>query len=238
MPLDSSQLQADKSWSFADCTQRQTRYITHGYHTYPAKFIPQLAARLIRELTLEGETVADPFMGSGTTVVEALVQARRAIGVDINPVAHLVAKVKSTPIEPALLKQEYANLSTDLETQLNGAAALSDQGHLGDARQVTEVTSVIPQSERIDYWFPQKQKERLGVILGRITEVQNKECRDLFLVAFSQILKSCSIWLQKSVKPTRDLNKAPAEPLAAFLLECPANPSSREYFALPSGGVR
>ncbi|MBU2504012.1 MAG: site-specific DNA-methyltransferase [Nanoarchaeota archaeon] len=66
----------DKSWSFSDCTQSQTRYITHGYYTYPAKFIPQLAARLIKEHSNENEIVIDPFMGSGTTVVEAIVNNR------------------------------------------------------------------------------------------------------------------------------------------------------------------
>ncbi len=101
---------------------KQTRYITHGYYTYPAKFIPQLAARLISELTRAGDTVADPFMGSGTTIVEALVQGRRAIGVDINPVAHLVAKVKSTPIDPALLAREYERLESGKVARQNRAA--------------------------------------------------------------------------------------------------------------------
>lgn len=33
----------DKTWSFAEKTTRDTTYLTHGYYTYPAKFIPQLA---------------------------------------------------------------------------------------------------------------------------------------------------------------------------------------------------
>ncbi len=68
-----NQIKPDETWSFANLTPKQTRYITHGYYTYPAKFIPQLAARLIRELSSEGDTMVDPFMGSGTTAVEALV---------------------------------------------------------------------------------------------------------------------------------------------------------------------
>ena len=38
----------DDSWSFKGATRLETSYLTHGYHRYPAKFIPQLAARLIR----------------------------------------------------------------------------------------------------------------------------------------------------------------------------------------------
>lgn len=192
-------IQADSSWAFADCTRTQTRYITHGYHTYPAKFIPQLAARLICELSSENDLVVDPFMGSGTTIVEAMMQSRIGIGVDINPVAHLIAKVKTTPIEPESLQREYAQLENDFGARFRRAK----EG--------------APQNERIDYWFPRAQKERLYILLGRITDIRDDATRDFFLVAFSQILKSCSIWLQRSVKPTRDLHKTPAEPFETFL---------------------
>ncbi len=202
MNRDFSALPADPSWSFADCTSKQTRYLTHGYHTYPAKFIPQLAARLIREYTRADELVADPFMGSGTTIVEALMQTRRAVGVDINPVAHLIARVKSTPINPAALAREFAALEHDLR----------------DAR----APRVAARNARIDYWFPPQQQRALSAILARISAIRNTSARDFLLVAFSQILKSCSIWLQRSIKPTRDPNKTPADPRAAFLKQARA----------------
>ncbi len=194
-----TRLAIDPSWSFADCTRTQTRYITHGYHTYPAKFIPQLAARLIREYSSEGDIVVDPFMGSGTTIVEAMVNGRIGVGVDINPVAHLIAKVKTTPLEPARLADAFARLERDLTARSLHCAP------------------VIPENPRIDYWFPPKQKRRLGMLLGRILTVRAPDLRDFFLVGFSQILKSSSIWLQRSVKPTRDRDKVPVEPVDAFL---------------------
>jgi hypothetical protein len=52
MKMDLAHLPVDASWSFSNCTRKQTRYITHGYYSYPAKFIPQLAARLIKEMTV------------------------------------------------------------------------------------------------------------------------------------------------------------------------------------------
>jgi DNA modification methylase len=64
-------LTPDPEWAFAHLTQAQTSYATHGYHRYPAKFIPQLAARLIEDYSHPGDTVLDPFMGSGTALVEA-----------------------------------------------------------------------------------------------------------------------------------------------------------------------
>lgn len=218
--IDLRRIIADESWAFSDCTQTQTRYITHGYHTYPAKFIPQIAARLIKELTNENEIVVDPFMGSGTTVVEAIMLNRIGVGVDINPVAYLIAKSKSTPIEPSTLRQEYAKIKTDLQARMNGEADL----FANYAREI------VPNSERIDYWFPKPQKDRLGIVLGRINDIRNGDVRDFFLIAFSQILKSCSIWLQKSVKPTRDKTKTPSEPLEVFLRQSRSMVKRNEEF--------
>jgi DNA modification methylase len=101
---DFSHIEPDASWSFSHCTARHTGYITHCYHRYPAKFIPQLAARLIRAHSEPGDFVLDPFMGSGTTLVEALVNARRARGIDINPAAVIAARAKTTPISPIRLR--------------------------------------------------------------------------------------------------------------------------------------
>ena len=71
-----SELPIKDDWSFSEKTIKDTAYITHGYYTYPAKFIPQLAARIIRENSREGDIVIDPFMGSGTSVIEAIVNKR------------------------------------------------------------------------------------------------------------------------------------------------------------------
>ena len=196
----------DYSWSFSDKTIKDTAYITHGFYTYPAKFIPQLASRLINKYSNENDIVIDPFMGSGTTVVEAIVNKRIGIGVDINNIAHLLAKVKTTPILQNELEQEFYNIKDDLENRLNGSYEI----------YLKKATEFIPQNDRIDYWFLPKQKEKLSIILYRISEIKTPNIKEFFLVAFAQILKSCSIWLQKSVKPTRDMNKIPADPLNAF----------------------
>lgn len=202
-----SNINVDKSWSFAEKTIKDTTYITHGYYTYPAKFIPQLASRLINELSNENDIVIDPFMGSGTTIVEAIVNKRIGVGTDINDIAYLVAKVKTTPIKPLVLMEELNKIELDLQNRLNGQYDFF----------INKSKELLPKNERIDYWFLPMQKDKLTIIFTRILEIQNKDVRDFFLVAFAQILKSCSIWLQKSVKPTRDKNKKIYEPLSLFL---------------------
>ena len=185
----------DYSWSFSDCTRKDTAYITHGYRRYPAKFIPQLARRLIKEYTNIGDIVVDPFMGSGTTVVEAIMSERLGVGVDINPVAYLISKAKTTPIKFDKLEAEFDSLILNIEKTKK---------------------SKIPQNERIDYWFPKEIKEKLAIIFSNINEIKNQEIKIFFLCGFSNILKNCSIWLQKSNKPTRDYEKVLPEPLDIF----------------------
>ena len=114
-----SKTNVNHDWSFADKTIKDTSYITHGYYTYPAKFIPQLASRLIKKYSNENDIIVDPFMGSGTTIIEAIVNDRIAIGTDINEIATLVAKVKSTPINSNLLQNQYTNFIEKLSNNLN-----------------------------------------------------------------------------------------------------------------------
>ena len=204
-----STIPIDYSWSFSDKTTKDTSYITHGYYTYPAKFIPQLAQKLICENSNKGDIVIDPFMGSGTTVVEAIVSNRIGIGTDINEIAHLLTKVKTTPIDNLILADSYYEIEKDLVGQLNGKFE----------QALKEAILKVPNNERIDYWFLPEQKEKLALILARILEIENKEVQNFFLITFAQILKTSSIWLQKSIKPTRDPNKKLYNPIKLFLAQ-------------------
>lgn len=85
----------DDRWSFWDA---DTKEYTHGYHPYPAMMIPQVCRSLINEYRPEGpfSLIFDPYMGSGTTLVEAAVAGVNAIGTDLNPLARMMSKVKTT----------------------------------------------------------------------------------------------------------------------------------------------
>lgn len=72
--------------------------LTHDFYRYPARFSPQFARKAIEVFTRPGDVVLDPFMGGGTTVVEALALGRRCIGSDLNPLSSFLARVKTTPL--------------------------------------------------------------------------------------------------------------------------------------------
>jgi DNA methylase len=70
--------------------------LTHDFYKYPARFSPSFARAAIETFTRPGDLVLDPHVGGGTTVVEARALGREAVGIDINPIAEFVARVKST----------------------------------------------------------------------------------------------------------------------------------------------
>lgn len=190
----------DPSWAFLELTQKQTGYATHGYHRYPAKFIPQLAARLIREYSVEGDLVIDPFMGSGTALVEAKLLKRSSVGVDINPVAYLVARAKTQAIEPKRLAHALEHIAK----QLSQSAQLS---LFSDFPSAVPHVEAAEWHERLRYWFPESVLQQLAQIQHAINALYGDEERIFFNCALSHCLKTVSYWHDRSVKPMRKLEK-------------------------------
>lgn len=76
----------------------------HGFHAYPGRMHPELARRLVLLGSRPGETVLDPFCGSGTVLVEAVLAGRHARGYDINPLAIRLARLRTTVLPPRRLE--------------------------------------------------------------------------------------------------------------------------------------
>ena len=76
------------------------RLAIHSFHRFFGKLIPAIPAMAIELFTKPGGLVLDPFCGSGTTLVEAVIRGRDAIGIDVNPLAVLISKVKTTKSSP------------------------------------------------------------------------------------------------------------------------------------------
>jgi len=94
-------------WDFKDFT---TQYLTHKFHSYPARFIPQIPLTFIKIFNREGDIVLDPMCGCGTTLVEAFLNNRNSIGNDFNPLAVLISKVKTTLIDETEFRYFYNKL--------------------------------------------------------------------------------------------------------------------------------
>ena len=110
-----SLIRPSESWSFSNLTQKDTNYLTHCYHRYPAKFIPQLARKLILENSKENEIICDPFYGSGSAILESILHNRIGYGTDINPIAYLITMAKTTPINSLKLQKEIESINYNLK---------------------------------------------------------------------------------------------------------------------------
>ncbi len=75
--------------------------LTHGLYKYPARFSPVFVRNAIETFTEEGDVVLDPFVGGGTTLVEARLAGRHAYGADISSLAVFLSKTKVVPLSEA-----------------------------------------------------------------------------------------------------------------------------------------
>ncbi|MEQ1519083.1 MAG: DNA methyltransferase [Usitatibacteraceae bacterium] len=79
---------------------KQVEGLTHCHYNYPARFSPQLVGQMIEAFTQPGDFVFDPYVGGGTTVVEAFARGRKAIGSDISTLATFVTRAKLLALNP------------------------------------------------------------------------------------------------------------------------------------------
>lgn len=197
-------------WDFFNA---KSVYLTHGLHPYPAKFIPQIPRILIEELSTAGDTVGDIFCGSGTTLVEAIVLKRNAVGVDANPLACLISKAKTTVLKNDeiaklhdLVKRSRSladTISLHSEDSLFGAVAFRSSG-------------VRPSQGALDFWFEPFVVEELAEALGFCNGLQSESARQLALTALSSIIVSVSRQDSDTRYVRRQKRIAPGEPLRRF----------------------
>ena len=191
----------NREWAFESV--RSTEQWTHGYHRYPAKFLPDVVRKIIEEYAKGSNLIADLFAGCGTTLVEAKIHGISSVGVDINPVAQLITKVKTTPLAPDALQQAYTALVN-----------LFDKYNESDYED-------IKKHERIDYWFTPSQKAKIAFLYDTVFHLEvDDDTKDFFYVCISHILKNCSWWLQSGTKPQRDMEKEPEDPFNEFKRHC------------------
>lgn len=143
----------------------------HGIHPYPAMMIYPLARHLISTYADEGDTVLDPFVGSGTVLVESQLQNRNSIGMDINPLAILLAKVKTTPLIGY-------NLMKNLENILS----------------IAKINNSVkkPNFFNLDFWFVPDVIDDLSKLLIEINKVKPIKIRNFFKVSFSETVRYSS----------------------------------------------
>ncbi|MFO1433497.1 MAG: DNA methyltransferase [Candidatus Competibacteraceae bacterium] len=142
----------------------------HKIHPYPAKFIPQIPRQLIQLFPPEGGSIVlDPFCGSGTTLVEAIDAGLDACGIDINPLACLISRAKTTAVP--------LNLEFTIKLILQKAW-----------RHFETKDLKIPLIPRLDHWFKPEVQRALAALVTAISCESVTAIREVLQVALSSII--------------------------------------------------
>lgn len=102
----------------SQCRKHVVGY-THDFYRYPARFSPAFVGAVIEEFSKPGDLVLDPYIGGGTTAVEALARGRRCVGNDINSLSIFVSRVKTTPLpaDSAQIVRSWLDLIPTLDAR-------------------------------------------------------------------------------------------------------------------------
>lgn len=147
---------------------------THLIHTYPAKLVVHIPYFFLNNefLSKKGDVVLDPFSGSGTVMLEALLAGRNAIGSDSNPLARLISRVKTTDFD--LIKLRLC------------ADSILDQSK-------TRSDKPYPNVINIDHWFLPSIQEQLNDLYHAVDSMTDGMYKDFFWVCFSNCVKKVSL---------------------------------------------
>lgn len=152
------------SWDFAGIKASNGRY---GIHEYPAMLHYLLVRELLKEFGEGKRVLFDPFCGSGVSLCEGIRAGKKAIGIDINPLALLIAKVRASNL----------NIHVPIDTLIKEAKTSNPD---------------VLKVKNMEYWFKPQVIESLGKLRKAIRNYIEADFYELLLVAFSQTVRSVS----------------------------------------------
>ncbi len=157
----------DENFDFKDVPASTGIY---GIHPYPAMFHFLVVRELIKNFSREGLFVLDPFMGSGVVAGECLISGRNFVGYDINPLAVLISRVRTTPIKSKMLLEALEGISQSFRYK----------------------RPEIIEFHNIHYWFDEEVIKNLSRLRETIFAIENDEVKDFFKVSFSETVRRAS----------------------------------------------
>ena len=161
-------------WTFLD---KSTKQYTHALHLYPARMHPEIASRVISEYAKnKTDVVFDPFMGSGGVLLEAILHGNQAVGIDINPFAVLLSKVKTTPIRK------------DLDNILKRILRDSAKDYLDSDYHL----ECLPNKLDVDNWYKPDTVKTLAILKHNIFRIRDKDVNDFFKICLSLTIRKSS----------------------------------------------
>lgn len=203
-------------WDFKNC---DTSELVHGIHSYPAMMIYPISRNILNILKdiMPIDTLLDPFAGSGTVLVEAMLNNIPNIyGNDLNPLARLISEVKTTLVDKKKLLDIKENFIRNLNLQYkkyNNEILSVDNFIISEKKlditekktwgenapeyleefiKITNMNINIPNFKNLGFWFRPKVILELQIIKNEILKISDKHIKNLFLIAFSETIRLVS----------------------------------------------
>jgi len=188
----------DVSLGFLDVAERDRTKHVHRLHPYLGKFIPQLVEYFLAKYFEPGQTVIDPFCGSGTTLVQAAEMGINAIGIDISEFNTMIARAKLARYDLPLLEREVLDC---MQKTVGFSRRTFDEEQ---AALFTVETVEIDATDYLKTWFADQS---LAEMFYYKSLIGNYHYQDLLKVILSRTIRSCRLTthfeLAHPTKPVR-----------------------------------
>lgn len=180
---------------------------------------PEIARRVIIKYGRKSDVVFDPFMGSGGVLLEAILNGHNAVGIDINPLAVLLSKVKTTPIRRGL-SQKLDEILTRSHRD-----SISKKYH----------SDCVPVEYDVKNWFQKRVLNDLTILKYHINNIQSNNISDFFKICFSLAMRKSSYQRNGAWKTHRmsyeDRDMFRPKPFEIFADICKSNISKMKNLA-------
>ncbi len=183
-PLDALNL----NWREKDLPQKQRTKHVHSLHPYLGKFVPQLAEIFLRKYFAPGQTVYDPFAGSGTTLVQANELGIHAVGTDISAFNVLLCTVKTQAYDLKRASEEINDILAQTQQQVNQQTPNFQDLPLFAAAHETEFTFKTG-NDYLDTWYAPRALQEL-ITYRNLIRSGGYQCTDLLKIILSRSARS------------------------------------------------
>lgn len=202
-----------------DFKSDDTKEYTHGIHNYPAMMVCPISRNIIRIMKeiRPVNSLFDPFSGSGTVLVEGMIAGlEKVAGSDINPLALMLSRAKTTRLDPVHLRAVVATLLCEIDrarsrfdliihrvdgyiSDVLGLDITAKKGwgdeapkYLKQFCEENDVAIEIPDFKNIGYWFKPRVILELSIIKTAIKNIKDPAIRDYTFIAFSEVIRIVS----------------------------------------------
>lgn len=185
-------------WDFKEAKKEHI----HGICTYPATMVPMMQSEILNcilELNPNIENLLDPFMGSGTILVEGMINSLNVYGIDINPFSYLLSNVKINPSRLDKLNSCREKIYIYLDNE--------------------KETFTVKKFKDIKKWYRDDIIDDLSKIAYGINKIESKENRQFFWICLAEVSRSCN----NSKNSTFKLHKKSEEEINNFKFDVITN---------------